>query len=91
MSGTQLAKITREQWPDMSILLATGYSDLVPGEDINLSRLTKPYLQSDLAAAIARLDHLAGMVTGLSPYTIDQVPPPSVSIKAHGIGIARPK
>jgi hypothetical protein len=40
----------------MSILLATGYSDHVPGEDINLPRLTKPYLQSDLAAAIARLN-----------------------------------
>lgn len=56
MSGTQLAKIIRQEWPNMSILLATGYSDFVPGEDINLPRLTKPYLQSDLAAAIARLN-----------------------------------
>jgi CheY-like chemotaxis protein len=61
MSGTQLAKIIRQEWPDMSILLATGYSDLVPGEeDINLPRLTKPYLQSDLAAAIARLNPAGG-------------------------------
>jgi CheY-like chemotaxis protein len=56
MSGTQLAKIIRQEWPNISILLATGYSDLAPGEDINLPRLTKPYLQSDLAAAIARLN-----------------------------------
>jgi CheY-like chemotaxis protein len=60
MSGTQLAKIIRQDWPDMSILLATGYSDHVPGEDINLPRLTKPYLQSDLAAAIARLNPPGG-------------------------------
>ena len=60
MSGTQLAKIIRQEWPNMSILLATGYSDLVPGEDINLPRLTKPYLQSDLAAAIARLNPPGG-------------------------------
>ena len=39
----------------MSIVLATGYSDRVPGEDIDLPRLTKPYLEGDLAAAIARL------------------------------------
>jgi CheY-like chemotaxis protein len=56
MNGTQLAKIIRQQWPNKSVLLATGYSDFVPGEDINLPRLTKPYLQSDLAAAIARLN-----------------------------------
>ena len=60
MSGTQLAKIIRQEWPDMSILLATGYSDLAPGEDINLPRLTKPYLQSDLAAAIARINPPGG-------------------------------
>ena len=40
----------------MSILLATGYSDFVPGEEINLPKLAKPYLQHDLAAAIARLN-----------------------------------
>jgi hypothetical protein len=39
----------------VSILLATGYSDRVPGEDIGLPKLPKPYLQGDLAAAIARL------------------------------------
>jgi PAS domain S-box-containing protein len=60
MSGTQLAKIIRQEWPNMSILLATGYSDLVPREDIDLPRLTKPYLQSDLAAAIARLNPPGG-------------------------------
>ena len=60
MSGTQLAKIIRQEWPNVSILLATGYSDRVPGEDINLPRLTKPYLQSDLAAAIARLNPPGG-------------------------------
>jgi PAS domain S-box-containing protein len=55
MSGTQLAKIIRQEWPNVSIVLATGYSDRVPGEDIDLPRLTKPYLEGDLAAAIARL------------------------------------
>jgi CheY-like chemotaxis protein len=56
MSGTQLAKIIRQEWPHVSILLATGYSDRVPGEGIGLPKLPKPYLQGDLAAAIARLN-----------------------------------
>ena len=63
ISGTQLAKIIRQEWPNMSILLATGYSDRVPGEDIGLPRVTKPYLQSDLAAAIARLNPPAAIVS----------------------------
>ncbi len=56
MSGTQLAKTIRQEWPDMTILLTTGYADRVPGEDIGLPRLTKPFLQGELAAAIARLN-----------------------------------
>jgi hypothetical protein len=40
----------------MTILLTTGYADRVPGEDIGLPRLTKPFLQAELAAAIARLN-----------------------------------
>ena len=55
MSGTQLAKIIRQEWPNVNILLATGYADRVPGEDIDLPKLTKPFLQRDLAAAIARI------------------------------------
>jgi CheY-like chemotaxis protein len=60
MSGTQLAKIIRQEWPNVSILLATGYSDRVPGEDTGLPKLPKPYLQGDLAAAIARLNPPGG-------------------------------
>ena len=74
MSGTQLAKIIRQEWPNMSILLATGYADRVPGEDIGLPKLTKPYLQSDLAAAIARLNPPGGMMTRLFPCAIESGP-----------------
>jgi DNA-binding LytR/AlgR family response regulator len=89
MSGTQLAKIIRQEWPDMSILLATGYSDLVPGEDINLPRLTKPYLQSDLAAAIARLNPAGGNGDRVVSLHNRSGPPSSVSIKAHHLLCAR--
>ncbi|MGE5157733.1 MAG: PAS domain S-box protein [Gemmatimonas sp.] len=55
MTGTQLAKAIRQEWPDMALLLATGYADRVPGDDIGLPKLSKPFLQGELAEAIARV------------------------------------
>ena len=55
MSGTQLAEAIKLEWPDLTVLLATGYADRAPGENIALPRLTKPFLEDELAAAIARL------------------------------------
>jgi PAS domain S-box-containing protein len=56
MSGTQLAKIIRREWPSIAILLATGYADRLPGEDIGLPKITKPYLQRDLANAVEQVN-----------------------------------
>ena len=30
MTGTELAKVIRSEWPDIPVLLATGYADLGP-------------------------------------------------------------
>ena len=56
ISGTQLAKIIRQEWPTIAIVLATGYADRVPGEDIGLPKITKPYLQRDLANAVEQVN-----------------------------------
>jgi PAS domain S-box-containing protein len=56
MTGTELAKIVMKEWPDIPILLATGYADRVPGDDIGLPKLEKPFLQRDLADAIASMN-----------------------------------
>lgn len=56
MSGTQLAKAIKHEWPDIPVLLATGYADRVPGDDIGLPKLTKPFFQRDLADAIVRVN-----------------------------------
>ena len=55
MTGTQLAKAIKQEWPDMSILLATGYAEIRPEDDTGLPKLSKPFLQGELAAAIAPL------------------------------------
>ena len=56
MSGTELAKIIKREWPDIPVLLATGYADRVRGDDIGLPKLTKPYMQRELAEAIVRMN-----------------------------------
>jgi PAS domain S-box-containing protein len=56
MTGTELAKIIKREWPDIPVLLATGYADRVRGDDIGLPKLTKPYMQRELADAIVRMN-----------------------------------
>ena len=45
MTGAQLAKAARELWPELPILIATGYADLPQGFDIELPRLAKPIIK----------------------------------------------
>jgi PAS domain S-box-containing protein len=56
MTGTELAKVIRSEWPDIPVLLATGYADMGPRDEIGLAKLTKPFLPRDLAAAILRMN-----------------------------------
>jgi CheY-like chemotaxis protein len=51
MTGLQLAAQIRESWPEMPIILTTGYADLP--DRLNLPRVLKPYGQEEIAAAIA--------------------------------------
>ncbi|MBB3134693.1 PAS domain S-box-containing protein [Rhizobium pisi] len=56
MTGTQLAQAIRDEWPEMPIILATGYAELPEGAGvINLPRLGKPFSQAQLADAISRV------------------------------------
>jgi CheY-like chemotaxis protein len=56
MIGTALAQVIKDKWPDIPVLLATGYADRVRADDIGLPKLTKPYLQRDLSDAIVRMN-----------------------------------
>ncbi len=55
MNGAQLAKAARELRPVLPILLATGYADMPPSSGIDLPRISKPYMQAQLAAKISAL------------------------------------
>jgi CheY-like chemotaxis protein len=53
MTGTQLVEAIRSEWPDISAILATGYSELPAGITPKVHRLAKPFSQADLAQAIS--------------------------------------
>jgi signal transduction histidine kinase len=54
MTGIQLAARVREVFPDLPIILATGYAELPedPNAMMRLIKLTKPYSRQEIAAAI---------------------------------------
>ena len=55
MTGSDLATAVRMRWPDLPILLATGYADLSVGHETPLPRLSKPYEQAQLQEQVDRL------------------------------------
>jgi len=52
MIGTELIKEIRASWPDMPIILATGYGELPAGASVDF-KLTKPFGQEELSHAIS--------------------------------------
>jgi signal transduction histidine kinase/ActR/RegA family two-component response regulator len=72
MTGLQLAQHIRERWPDMPIVLVTGHANLAEGCGLDLPHLlTKPFLQKDLAealAAVVRHDRDANTAAPLKPH-----------------------
>jgi PAS domain S-box-containing protein len=54
MTGVQLARLVRERWPNTKTLIVSGFAD-VDGIDPSFSRLTKPFMQSELETAIANM------------------------------------
>ena len=55
MTGAELSRQIQQGWPELPIILATGYADLPQGDDPGLPRLSKPYQQDELAAMIAQV------------------------------------
>ncbi|SED15942.1 ATP-binding protein [Bradyrhizobium erythrophlei] len=55
MTGIELAREVRRQYPRLPILLATGFAELEGSELVDVARLAKPYTQAQLATEIAHL------------------------------------
>jgi CheY-like chemotaxis protein len=54
MTGVQLSSRIAANWPNIRMVLATGYAELPSGSDSQLLRLAKPFTQSQLAAILAK-------------------------------------
>jgi signal transduction histidine kinase/ActR/RegA family two-component response regulator len=52
MTGTELARHIRRHWPNLPIILATGYAEVPSNGIADLQRLDKPFRLDKLAAAI---------------------------------------
>jgi CheY-like chemotaxis protein len=56
MTGSELAEAVRRDWPDLPIIIATGYAELPEGPAQAIPRLAKPFFEHDLAEAIASIN-----------------------------------
>ncbi len=56
MTGVQLAEAIAHEWPNIPIILATGYAELPPGAGRNMPTLSKPFRLEQLAEALAGVD-----------------------------------
>ena len=54
MTGTDLAERIRRTWPGVPVVLASGYQE-IPGDELGVPRLSKPYRQEELARLLARM------------------------------------
>jgi signal transduction histidine kinase len=67
MTGAELAASIRRTWPDLPVIIATGYAEFSSDPELRLPRLTKPYRQQDLATMLARV---VGIGSG-TPIAVD--------------------
>jgi signal transduction histidine kinase/CheY-like chemotaxis protein len=54
MTGLQLASTIGQLWPELPVILATGYAQLDGDVPNNVRRLAKPFRRADLESAIAQ-------------------------------------
>ncbi|MDP9840637.1 PAS domain S-box-containing protein [Neorhizobium huautlense] len=54
MTGVELAKLAKALQPNLSVVLATGYAELPAGEETSLQKLSKPFMQAELATAVSK-------------------------------------
>jgi len=55
MTGAQLAETLARSWPELPVVIATGYADLPCGVGLGLRRLSKPFTQAELAGVVRAL------------------------------------
>ena len=57
MTGVQLAEEIQAGWPQLPVILATGYAEIPGRANVKVPRLSKPFTERDLANAVAAASH----------------------------------
>ena len=55
MTGAELAAKVRAEKPDLPVIIATGFAELARGEGAEYPKLSKPFMQHDLANVISKV------------------------------------
>jgi CheY-like chemotaxis protein len=55
MTGAQLAEAIQKDWPDVAIIIASGFAELEPGAGGELPKLAKPFTEAEVAKALAHV------------------------------------
>ena len=53
MTGAELADRVQKRWPELPVILATGYAELPSGQGAKLPKLSKPFSQAQLAEILS--------------------------------------
>jgi CheY-like chemotaxis protein len=61
MTGAQPIAKARERYPQLPVILATGYAELPSGAEIDVRRLSKPFSQAQLAEALSEATRVPAM------------------------------
>jgi PAS domain S-box-containing protein len=59
MTGLQLAHAIKAEWPDLPVIIATGFAEMEPEIQPGLLRLAKPFTEAELAGELERIVPLA--------------------------------
>jgi CheY-like chemotaxis protein len=59
MTGLQLAHAIKAEWPDLPVIIATGFAEMEPEIQPGLLRLAKPFTEAELAGGLERIVPLA--------------------------------
>jgi PAS domain S-box-containing protein len=55
MTGLQLADAIKKEWPELPIIIATGFAEMEPEAGPSLPKLAKPFTEAELAKELERV------------------------------------
>ena len=55
MTGLELADAIKKEWPELPVMIATGFAEMEPETESSLPKLAKPFTEAELAKEIERI------------------------------------